>query len=322
MTAATKRRPPESSGKTEVEGPRRTSQSHAFDFESKYVTIQRHKIHYVETGTGKPILFVHGNPTSSYTFRNVLGPVARGTGRRSIALDLLGFGKSEKPRSVKYTVSLHRDVLLEFIERLGLSEIVLVAEDWGGFLGGLAMVASPERFVGAALMETFLWPLTWAEDMDPEFVGPFRMMRSPLGFLFTRVMNLMVNKLIPDHCPISDESLRYYKESLPNFGSRKAMGEFPKLIPIDGDPSESHRLALELQQGLPRLTCPVLWIQPNPGVIVSMNNPVGMGRLEALQKAWPQMEVADFGPGYHFLSEENPELVARLVVDWCRKKLR
>src|SRR5690606_17116807 len=81
----------------------------AFDFEPRYVQIAGYQIHYVETGSGKPTLFVHGNPTSAYTFRNVLRPVAQATKRRSIALDLLGFGKSAKPRSVDYTVALHRD---------------------------------------------------------------------------------------------------------------------------------------------------------------------------------------------------------------------
>lgn len=293
------------------------SPSHHFDFESRYVEIQGQKIHYVETGAGKPILFVHGNPTSAYTFRNVLGPVAKRSGRRSIALDLLGFGKSNKPRNLEYTVSLHRDILIEFIEKLNLRDIVLVAEDWGGFLGGLAMVARPERFVGAALMETFLWPMTWKDDMDPEFVKPFRLMRSPIGFVFTRVLNMMVNKLIPDHCPISDESLQYYKDSLPDFGSRKAMGAFPALIPLDGAPQESHRLAEHLQRALPSVQLPVLWIKADPGVVISMSNPIGMGRLEALQRTWPDMEVVDFGPGFHFLSEERPERVAELVSDWC-----
>ena len=317
MTAATRSRPKPGTGSA-VFGSKQ-AQSHLFDFEARFVQIRGHQIHYVEAGKGAPILFVHGNPTSSYTFRNVIGPVAQKTGRRALAVDLLGFGKSDKPRNLKYTIDLHREILSLFIESLGLRDIILVAEDWGGFLGGLVMVAQPDRFAGAALMETFLWPLTWQDDMDPEFVAPFRMMRSPIGFLFTRVMNMMVNKLIPDHCPISDESLQYYKDSLPGFATRKAMAAFPKLIPIDGDPAESHQIALELQRGLSRVTCPVLWIKADPGVIVSMKNPIGMGRLDELARTWPQMEVVDFGEGYHFLSEENPQLVAKLVSDWCAK---
>lgn len=157
------------------------------------------------------------------------------------------------------------------------------------------------------------------EDFDPKFILPFKMMRSPTGDLFSRGMNVMINKLIPEHCPISDESLQHYRDSLPIYRSRKALADFPKLLPLNGKPAASHDFAMELQAGLPQITFPVLWIQPEPGMIVSMVNPCGMKRIEQLSEVWPQMVVRDFGEGYHFLSEENPDRVVEMLCTWVRE---
>jgi pimeloyl-ACP methyl ester carboxylesterase len=166
------------------------------------------------------------------------------------------------------------------------------------------------------LMETFLWPMTWAEDFDPNFRMPFKMMRSPIGDVFSRGLNVMINKLIPEHCPISEESLQVYRDAVPTWRAKKALADFPKLIPIDGAPAASHRFALDLQAGLSRLTMPVAWLLPTPGVLISEVNPIGRGRLDELQQRLPQLDVLDFGPGYHFLSEENPARVIELVSSW------
>lgn len=291
-----------------------------FPYESKYVNVEGYKIHYVEEGSGKPILFIHGNPTSSYLYRNVLNSVAERTGRRCVAFDLLGFGLSEKPSDVTYDLKLFIDIVDGFIDALDLKDIVLVGEDWGGFFGTFAMTKRPELFESAVLMETFVWPMTWADDFDPKFVIPFKMMRSPLGFFFTRVMNMMVNKMIPEHCPISADALQQYKDFMPSVSSRKAMGSLPGLIPLDGVPKASHDIATELYGGLKNVTCPVLWITAEPGVMVSMANPCGMKRLEELKEIWPQMEVESFGEGNHFLTEEDPGKVVQMISDWHHRK--
>jgi len=289
-----------------------------FAFEPRYVSVAGHDIHYVEVGEGDPILFLHGNPTSSYVYRNVIGPVAESTGRRCIAMDLLGFGRSDKP-DLDYSCRLHAEMIAGFVEALKLDRITLVAEDWGGFLGGWVMTREPALFQSAVFMETFLWPMTYADDYDPAFVKPFKLMRSPVGGFFSKRLNLMINKLIPEHCPISDESLAYYRESLPTYRSRRALGDFPKLLPTDGQPEASHVFARELQEGLREVSAPVLWIKADPGVVVSMNNPIGMGRLEELQQRLPQMVIRDFGPGSHFLTEEDPDKVASMVSTWLNE---
>ncbi len=290
-----------------------------FPFSSNFAAVHGHRIHYVERGTGDPVLFVHGNPTSSYLWRNVLPGVAATTGRRGVALDLLGFGKSDKPSGVRYSLQLHAEIIEGFIEQLGLRNIVLVADDWGGPLGTFVAVRQPERFQGIALLETFLWTFTWKDDFAPEFKLPFKLMRTPLGFVMIQVMNFMTKKLIPQHCPISRESLDYYVRSSPTIASRKAMREFPKLLPVDGKPQESVDFFAELRNGLPRLACPVLWIKASPGIVPSDDFPSSLRHFDDLRKRIPNFTMKQFGPGHHFLAEENPERLTQILVEWMEE---
>ncbi len=291
----------------------------AFPFQPHFVKIQGYNIHYVEEGDGQPVLFLHGSPTSAYVYRNVIGPVAKATGRRCLAVDLLGFGKSEKP-NIQHNCRLHADIIRGFIEALDLRNIALVGEDWGGFFGGYVMTQIPERFQTAVLMETFLWPMTYKEDFDQNFIWPFKLMRSPFGGVFSKGMNLMIEKLIPEHCPISDEALDYYRKSSPTYRSRKAFGDFPAMLPVNGKPETSHKFALELQAGLDRIDFPVLWIQADPGVMVSLTNPCGFRRLREIERKIDRLEVRQFGSGFHFLSEENPDKVAEMISSWLSEQ--
>jgi haloalkane dehalogenase len=167
-------------------------------------------------------------------------------------------------------------------------------------------------------METFLWTFTWEGDFSPEFRVPFKLMRSPLGFVMIQMMNMMVKKLIPQHCPIPKEAMDYYINSFPTIASRRAMREFPKLIPIDGEPQESFDFFAKLRQGLPRLHCPVLWIKATPGVVPSEDFPTSLRHFEPLKKLIADFTLKEFGPGHHFLAEENPERLSKMLSDWIK----
>jgi haloalkane dehalogenase len=290
----------------------------AFPFESRYTDVEGFAIHYVEEGSGAPVLFFHGNPTSSYVWRNVLSPVARATGRRTIAFDLLGFGKSAKPSNVEYTLRLHADVVRGLIASLGLRDVVLVGEDWGGPLAAYYAIHHRTNVRGLALQESFLWPMTWEDDFAPHFRTPFRLMRSPLGFVFNQVLNMMTKKLIPENCPISTESLDYYVASNPTIRSRRAMAAFPRLLPVDGEPKASYDFFMEIQNALESIPFPVLWVKATPGTVPSDDYPRSLQRLEDVKRRIPRLVVKDFGPGHHFLAEENPARVAELLSDWIR----
>ncbi len=289
-----------------------------YPFLSRRVDVMGCSIHYVEHGRGKPVLFVHGNPTSSYLWRNVLPHVANETGRRGIAIDLLGFGQSDKPDDVNYTLERHAQVVREFIDALDLRDIVLVADDWGGPLGMHDVVTRPERYEAAVLMETFLWTFTFEDDFEPKFRTPFRLMRGPLGFFFVQVLNMMTKKVIPEHCPITDEGLQYYLDSMPTIRSRRAMREFVRLNPLHGKPKASVDFINGIRTELPKLQTPVTWLKATPGVVPSDDYPPSLRKLEELQKLLPVMKMKKFGPGHHFLAEENPARVVELVVEAIR----
>ncbi|MBI3479302.1 MAG: hypothetical protein HY016_02940 [Nitrosomonadales bacterium] len=170
-------------------------------------------------------------------------------------------------------------------------------------------------------MESFLWPMTWEDDFSPEFRMPFKLMRSPLGYLFTQVFNIMTKKLIPEHCPISPDSLNHYINSCPTVASRRALATFPKLLPVEGKPKASHDFFTELQRGLKSFKTPAMWIKATPGVVPSDDYPPQRKRLGEVQALIPHMVIKQFGPGHHFLAEERPERVAELVSDWINTEV-
>lgn len=298
--------------------PAQARPSADFPFDSKFTTIDGHRIHYVELGEGDPVLFIHGNPTWSYIWRNILPAVARETGRRGIALDLLGFGRSDKPEG-EYSLALHERIIEGFIEQLNLKNIVLVLQDWGGPLGTYYAVHHPEKIQGLALMETFLWDMAW-KDLGRYKIG-FKLFRSPVGYLMIQVMNFFVNKLLPGAVlntgNLTDEVMRRYREPFPTIPSRKAVRRFPQLIPIEGEPRESCGFIEEIEQKLPGVTFPVMWIKAAPGTIITENTEY---RLVALKQRLPQLEVTEFGRGMHYLQEDDPERIVDLLVTWMREK--
>lgn len=294
-------------------------QPSAYPFESRFTAVDGFRIHYVEEGQGDPVLFVHGNPTSSYVYRNVLPRVARESGRRCIALDLLGFGKSDKPAGIDYDLALHARIVRGFIDGLGLRNPVLVAEDWGGPLSAHYAITRPENVQGLILMETFLWPMTWEEDFDPSFRTPFKLMRSPLGFVMVQVLNMMVKKLIPEHCPMSAETMAAFLEPFPTIASRRAMREFPKLLPVEGEPRGSFEFMERLLRELPKTGFPVAWIKARPGIVPNDDYPPSLKSFERFRRSMPRLTVKDFGPGHHFLAEIDPGRLSEIIVDWLRE---
>jgi haloalkane dehalogenase len=136
--------------------------SSEFNFESRFIEVNGTQIHFIERGTGQVFLFIHGNPTWSYLWRNIIPPVS--SLGRCIAFDLVGFGKSARP-DISYRFLEHYTYVEEFISRMGLKDIVLVGHDWGGVLGFCYAMNHPENVKGIACMETF--PFTFPWDSSP-----------------------------------------------------------------------------------------------------------------------------------------------------------
>lgn len=285
---------------------------------SLQVNVDGYPIHYLDIGSGPPVLFIHGNPTSSYTWRSVLAPVALGTQRRCLALDLLGFGQSAKPNR-KYTLDLHAAIVAGFIERLGLKDLILVGEDWGGPLAVAYAVRRPDAVRGVAVMETFMWPLDWKNDFMPCVRTLFRLIRGPAGFMFIQVMNQLTRRMIPRYCTIAPQALQHYIDACPTIRSRRAMRDFPKLLPIGGYPRASVHFFEELAAGLARTAWPLLWIKATPGLVPADNYPPSLVALEEFCRRVPRTEVTSFGPGRHFLAEQGPLRLSQLLTDWIQR---
>jgi haloalkane dehalogenase len=292
--------------------------SDEYPFESRFVNIDGFRIHYGEHGHGDPVLFVHGNPTSSYIWRNILPKVAQESGKRGIAIDLLGFGESDKPEKVDYTLQRHAEILEGFIEKLGLKNIILVLHDWGGPIGASYAVEHPRNVQGMALMETFLWDISW-EDFG-KYKAVFKLFRSSFGYPMIQVMNFFVNRVLPGSVlnkeNLTAAAMHRYRDPFPTISSRRAVREFPRLLPIEGKPKESWLFIKKMEEKLPLLKSPVMWIKATPGVIISKDTEYHLIELSA---RLPQLTVTDFGPGLHYLQEDNPDKVAELILSWMRQ---
>lgn len=149
--------------------------SAAFPFDDKFVTVDGSQMYYVETGTGTPVVFVHGNPTSSYLWRNVLPIVGRD--HRAIAVDLIGMGKSDKP-DLQYSLDDQIRYFDGFMQAMDLKNIILVLHDWGGPIGIDYAIRNPGDIKGIVLMETIVRPMSWSEaDFGMRYM--FKKFRNP-----------------------------------------------------------------------------------------------------------------------------------------------
>lgn len=280
-----------------------------FPFESRYVEVNGHKIHYVEEGEGQPILFIHGNPTSSYLWRNII-PYAAQQGR-AIALDLIGMGKSDKP-DLDYRFCDHAPIVDGFIEALGLKDVILVIHDWGSALGFHYAARHPENVRAIAFMEAVVRPMTW-DGFPADFRMGFKMMRTPwLGGLMISQLNMFVNKILPNAIvrDLTKAELARYREPYPDARSRRPVRVWPCEIPIDGSPADVHAVVAGYAEWLERTDTPMLLFHANPG-----------GTVREAEVAWCQqtirnLEVVDIGPGIHFVQEDNPHLIGEKLADW------
>ena len=297
----------------------RPAPSAEFPFESRFVEIEaprargaslRARIHYVETGRGRPILFVHGNPTAAYLWRNVL-PFAARHGR-AIALDLLGHGLSDKP-DVDYAFEEHAAVLAAFVERLRLADLVLVLHDWGGPLGFRLALGRPGLVRAVAAMETFPWRLSW-ETLPQLGRLAFRAFRTPgLGPFLLQRLDLFTRLVLPlavaDRRTFSQQARARYRSFYPTYASRKALRRWPEQLPLDAE-TETWQAIGELEHALASWDRPLLWLAARPGAVTTPE------RLAWLQRTVPQVEIRDLGRGGHFLQEEIPDAIGAALDAW------
>ena len=284
--------------------------SSAFPFESNFVEVAGSKIHYVAEGDGDPILFLHGQPTSSYLWRNII-PHLTGSGR-CIAPDLIGFGKSDKP-DIEYRFFDHAKYVEGFIAALNLKNITLVIHDWGSGLGLHYAMRNESNIKGVAMMEAIIAPIPSWDDFPQDFQQMFRGFRTPeVGWDMLVNQNMFVEVVLPNSVVrgLTEEEMKAYREPFLDPASRKPVWRWPNELPIAGEPADVAEAVASYGAKLARSSLPKLLFYGTPGAI--MPPPV----VESCKANWSNLETVDIGPGIHFLQEDNPHLIGEKTAEW------
>jgi haloalkane dehalogenase len=261
---------------------------------------------YVDVGRGDPIVFLHGNPTSSYLWRNVIPHVA-GHGR-CLAPDLIGMGASGKLAGCAYRFADHARYLDAWFDALGLGrDVTLVVHDWGSALGFHWAARFPERVKALAYMEAIVRPLTWAE--WPENArGIFQGMRSPAGETIVLEKNVFVERILPGSVlrRLGDDEMRVYRGPwLASGESRRPTLTWPREIPIEGEPADVVAIVERYARWLTTTTTPKLFVNADPGSIL-------VGAQREFCRTFPnQREVTVRGS--HFVQEDSPSEIGQAL---------
>ena len=285
-----------------------------FPYEKKSKEINGKKIAYVDRGEGDPIVLLHGNPTSSYLWRNII-PELEGSGR-VIVPDLIGQGDSEKlPASDgpgRYSFLVAYEYLDGLLRALDLdANLTLVVHDWGSGLGFHWAKNHPDAVKGIAYMEAIVKPLTW-EDWPEGGRGIFQGFRSDKGEDLVLERNMFVEAVLPSSVlrDLTEEEMTHYRAPFLERDDRQPTLNWPRQIPIEGEPPHMVSLVDEYSAFLAKTEIPKLFINADPGSIL-------IGPQREYCRSWPnQTEVTV--AGLHFVQEDSPVEIGRAVADWLR----
>ncbi len=283
-------------------------------YQKRHATVNGHAMAYVEAGGGDPIVFLHGNPTSSYLWRNVM-PHLEALGR-CIAPDLIGMGDSDKLEPSgpdRYTLAEHQRFLDGFLDAVGATdEVVFVVHDWGSALGFDWSFRHPDRVRGLAYMEAVVMPLTW-DDWPEAARQVFQGFRSPAGESMVLEKNIFVERVLPAAVmrELSQAEMAVYRRPYAEPGeSRRPTLTWPRQIPIEGEPAEVVAIVERYGAWLARCEVPKLFVNADPGSILT-------GRARDFCRTWPtQTEVTV--NGLHFVQEDSPDQIGAAIADFVK----
>ncbi|MEM0948688.1 MAG: haloalkane dehalogenase [Pseudomonadota bacterium] len=281
-------------------------------FEKKSVAVLGSTMAYVDEGEGRVVLFLHGNPTSSYLWRNVIPYVT--DGYRAIAPDLIGMGDSGKPE-IGYTFAEHAAYLDALIETLQLKDVTLVIHDWGSILGMRYARLNEDNVRGVAFMEAGIPPALPAPSL--EAMGPngelFSMLRSPAGEEMVLNQNFFVEEVLGKigvATPLSEAVLENYRAPFPTPESRLPTLVWPRQVPIGGEPADTGEVITQNGNWLYSTDMPKLMLHVAPGAL--MPPPV----VAYVKANASNLEDVFLGEGVHFVQEDHPDAIGAAVRDW------
>ena len=285
--------------------------SAADTYERHRIAFLETEISYVDTGAGEPVVFLHGNPTSSYLWRNVI-PHVEGLGR-CLAPDLVGMGDSGAAPDGSYRFVDHARYLDAWFEALGLTNVTLVVHDWGSALGFYWAYRHPERVRGIAYMEAVVRPLTWEEWRD-ESRQIFQDLRSEAGEEMVLEKNLFIEGILPSAVlrDLTEEEMNVYRRPYLEPGeSRRPTLTWPRELPINGEPEDVVSIAEDYSKWLAHSEVPKLFVNAEPGAILT-------GSQREFCRTWPNQEEVTVR-GVHFVQEDSPHEIGEAVATFVRR---
>jgi haloalkane dehalogenase len=266
------------------------------------------EISYVDEGNGDPIVFLHGNPTSSYLWRNIIPYVAEYG--RCLVPDLVGMGQSGKSPTQAYRFVDHARYLDAWFDALHLNRnIVLVLHDWGSALGFYRAFRHRDQVQAIVYMEAIVQPRRW-EDFPSGRDAMFRALRSEQGERLVLDENFFIEVVLPKSIirKLSDEEMAAYRAPFRDREARLPTLAWPRELPIDGAPADVVKIVESYGQWLAGSDLPKLFVNADPGAQV-------VGRMRDFCRGWPnQREVTV--PGIHFIQEDSPDQIGAAIAEF------
>ena len=283
--------------------------SSADNYPRKKAAVLDTEISYVDTGVGDPIVFLHGNPTSSYLWRNIIPHLEKSA--RCLAPDLVGMGNSGKSPNGSYRFVDHSKYLDAWFDAVGLTaSVTLVVHDWGSALGFHWARRNSERIKGIAYMEAIVQSLTW-DEWPEQARRIFQGMRSDAGEEMVLEKNVFVERILPGSVlrGLTEDELTVYRQPYLEVGeSRRPTLTWPREIPVNGGPADVVEIVNDYAQRLSTSRIPKLFVNAEPGAIL-------IGPQREFCQTWPnQTEVTVSGA--HFIQEDSPDKIGHAIADW------
>ena len=277
-----------------------------------FADVNGKRIAYLEAGRGDPVVLLHGNPTSSYLWRNII-PTLEGCGR-VIAPDLIGQGDSEKLPAGNGADRYSFEVAFEYLDGLlreigANNNVTLVIHDWGSGLGFHWARLNPESVKGIAYMEAIVMPMSW-DDWPESARGIFQGFRSPKGEDLVLERNMFVEAVLPSSIirELADDEMNAYRAPFDTPDNRQPTLNWPRQIPIEGEPADLVELVEAYGAFMASSDIPKLFINADPGSIL-------VGKQREFCRSWPnQLEVTV--KGLHFLQEDSPQEIGQAIATW------
>ena len=275
-------------------------------YERRRIAVLDTELAYVDVGRGRPVVFLHGNPTSSFLWRGIIPrvePVAR-----CLAPDLVGMGQSGKAPAGSYRFVDHARYLDAWFDAMGLrSDVTLVVHDWGSALGFHWAHRHPDRVAGIVYMEAIVRPVTWAE--WPENARKiFQGMRSPAGEDLVLQKNVFVERILPASVirPLTDAEMDVYRAPYREPGeSRRPVLQWPREIPVEGEPRDVVAIVEAYGRWLAEWNGRKLFVNAQPGSIL-------VGAQRDFCRTWPNQDEVTV-KGVHFIQEDSPREIGDAV---------